>query len=247
MRTIKLILFAALYFSLSACSQVRYSDNGNVSLISSANENIILHPITGDEIDLKTVNGSIKTGKDYVLGNVRTVNGEIRLGANTQAKVVRSVNGDVQVGSGSKVQQLQTVNGDQRISGTFIAGDVSSVNGAIRLKDNCQVDGSVITNNGRVFLENSRIYRNLEMADGYIELDHATVTGDVVVRKKGFWEYVNLDHLFDFFPPKIIIGPNSVIEGRLIVNRPAKLYVHESAKIASIEGVEARYYSGSKP
>lgn len=233
---------------ISGCTSFDLDYNSRADHIVSTNDNIIIsHAVDNEANDLKSVNGGIRVGKDYVLGDVSTVNGRIQLGPNTQADTVRSQNGDVQVDPGSRLQKLHTVNGHQRLIGTHIVGNVSSVNGSIHLEDECRVDGDLITNNGRVFVEHSEVRRNFEMGDGSLELYHATIAGDLVVRKKSFWEHVSLDLMFDIFPPRIIIGPHSRIEGRLVANRRIELYVHETARVASIEGVEARYYSGERP
>jgi hypothetical protein len=40
-------------------------------------------------------------------------------------------------------------------------------------------------------------------------------------------------------PPRIIIGPNAVVEGPLVFEREVKLYVHRTARTGTITGATA--------
>ena len=48
-------------------------------------------------------------------------------------------------------------------------------------------------------------------------------------------------------PPRIVIEAGAVVEGTLRFEREVELYVHESAKIGTIEGAEAKRFSGDPP
>lgn len=243
-RLIELLAISALVF-LGACSNTHYNEDGSVSSISNINESIILHPTSDDPFKLQTINGEIKVGKGYTLGDVRSVNGEIQLGQDNTAKVVSTVNGDIGINKGSQVELVRSVNGNLRVSGVKVSGDVTSVNGRIKALDNSQIAGNVRTTNGKIFLRDAKVHQNVQMSDGNIELRDTLIEGDVVVTEKRIWEYLSLD--FDFFRPKIIVGPNTIITGKIKSNRRIKLFVHESAQIAGIEGAEARYYSSDTP
>ncbi len=45
-------------------------------------------------------------------------------------------------------------------------------------------------------------------------------------------------------PPRIIIGPNAVVEGPLVFERPVVLYVHRTAKIGPVTGATAQSFDG---
>ena len=45
-------------------------------------------------------------------------------------------------------------------------------------------------------------------------------------------------------PPRIIIGPNAVVEGPLVFERPVVLYVHKTAKIGPVTGATAQSFDG---
>ena len=237
------LLSAFVLVALAACSSVDYYDNGDVARISSTNDSIVLQPVGTEPIELKTVNGEISVGKGYSLNDVKTVNGEIHLGPEIIAKHVRTVNGDIALERGSVVDSLRAVNGNVWVNNSKIVGDTRTVNGRIQTRENTHIGGSVTTSNGRITLFDTIVERDVSMSDGKIDLNNTVVKGNVVVREKRFWDFFD----FDIFSPKVIIGPNSIVEGDIIVQRKAKLYVHESAKIASIEGVEAQYYSGDRP
>ena len=235
------LLFVLVF--LTACSSVDYYDNGDVAHISSANDSIVLQPVGTEPIELKTVNGEISVGKGYSLNDVKTVNGEIHLGPEIVAKHVRTVNGDIDLERGSVVDSLSAVNGNVRVNNSKVVGDTRTVNGRIQTRDNTHIGGSVTTSNGRIALVDTIVERDVAMSDGKINLNNTVVKGNIIVREKRFWDFLD----FDIFPPKVIIGPNSIVEGDIIVRRKAKLFVHESAKIASVEGVQAEYFSGDRP
>jgi len=46
--------------------------------------------------------------------------------------------------------------------------------------------------------------------------------------------------------PRIIIGPNAVVEGELKFEREVTLYVHETARTGKITGATATSYSGTR-
>jgi hypothetical protein len=47
--------------------------------------------------------------------------------------------------------------------------------------------------------------------------------------------------------PRIIIGPNAVVNGELRFEREVELYVHTSAKIGSVSGATAKSYTDRIP
>ena len=47
--------------------------------------------------------------------------------------------------------------------------------------------------------------------------------------------------------PRVVIGPNAVVDGPLVFEREVKLYVHASARIGSVGGATAVRYDGATP
>ena len=60
--------------------------------------------------------------------------------------------------------------------------------------------------------------------------------GIKVTKPQGFRLNVKRD-------PRIIIGPNAIVEGPLVFERPVTLYVHTSAKIGPVTGATAKSFS----
>ena len=48
-------------------------------------------------------------------------------------------------------------------------------------------------------------------------------------------------------PPRIVIGPNAVVDGPLVFEREVTLYVHDSARIGKVTGAIAVRYSSPTP
>jgi hypothetical protein len=47
--------------------------------------------------------------------------------------------------------------------------------------------------------------------------------------------------------PRVVIGPNAVVDGPLVFERKVTLYVHSSARTGPITGATAVRYSGALP
>ena len=211
-----------------------------------------------------SVNKSLTVGSNTQVKNVETVNGSIQLENQSTAEEVETVNGSIQVGENVSVSTLETVNGSIVTgSGLKVSGDVETVNGRIEIGGGSTVQGSVSTVNGRVTLEQvtvtgdaetvngglqlqgSRIGGNAEMVNGRIELvDGSIVAGDLIVRKpKGNnWNWGKQPK-----PPVVIVGEGSEVRGKLLIeNDRTRLFVHENARIGTVEGVQATRYSGAE-
>lgn len=188
--------------------------------------------------DTSKVNGSIhaEAGRNY--GDLDTVNGSIRIDAKATTGSAETVNGGIRVGDGARTGSLETVNG------------------GVRLGRDVQVDGSLEAVNGSLFADRgSRIREGVENVNGDIGLVGTdvgggirTVRGDVTVGigshvkgglrvekpKRGFRQDSEL--------PRIVIGPDAVVEGALVFEHPVVLYVHKSAKTGPVSGATARTY-----
>ena len=105
--------------------------------------------------------------------------------------------------------------------GSRVSGDVDTVNGLIELVA-AEVGGSVSNVNG-----------GMHLAAGSL------VRGDLRVREARTDPHSK--------PPKIVIGRDSRVEGKLIFDRPVQLYVHQSAVVGPIEGADAISFTGEDP
>ena len=176
--------------------------------------------------DLETVNGSIKIGAGARTGKAETVNGSISVAENVEAGGLETVNGSIRVaGNGKLASKLETVNGGIFVDrGGDVRGDIETVNGAIGLVDT-DLSGGITTVNGDVTVGvNSHVKGGI----------HYT-------KPSGSW------FSFNTRDPKVIIGPNAVVEGPLNFERKVELYVHSTAKVGQISGATAVRFDGATP
>lgn len=195
--------------------------------------------------DVETVNGSIDVQDGASADEVETVNGSIDVGNNVTLKSLETVNGSIHVGTGFKASgDVETVNGRIEIgSGSTVAGSVSTVNGPVTLEA-VTVTTNVETVNGGLEFKAARIGGNVEMVNGRADLADGTVIGgDLIVHKaKGNWGWGSKAR-----PPVIVIGAGSEVRGTLRIENPeAKVYVHDSARVGAVEGVQVQRYSGAE-
>lgn len=196
--------------------------------------------------DIDKVNGGITADAGQAYGGLSTVNGSIALARGASAEDVETVNGGITAEDDISADDVSTVNGGIRFGrNARIGGDLETVNGGIFIDRGSQVRGDVSTVNGGIGLVGTGV-------DGRIE----TVTGDVTVgadsRVKGGIRVEKPTGNFGFRLgkqkiPRIVIGPNAVVEGPMVFEREVKLYVHASARIGSVSGASAQRYDGANP
>lgn len=222
------ILFAFLF--LAGCGSVV----GDFSLADGSTYND----------DISVVNGSISIGKDcQVNGEIASVNGTVGVGDNSVVGEIGVVNGGIELGQAVVVNgPLDNVNGPVSVGErSRVAGSVSTVNGKIQLKSGAVAEGTVSSVNGRITLVGSEVAA-LETTNGNLEvLEGSHVKGRLKVTKPlGF-------SLREHDPVRVVIGADSVVDGPLVFERPADLFVHETAQIGDVEGAEPQRFSGDSP
>ncbi|HET6603500.1 MAG TPA: hypothetical protein VFG21_04700 [Xanthomonadaceae bacterium] len=194
--------------------------------------------------DIDKVNGSIRAEAGQEYGSLETVNGSIRVEAEASADSVETVNGSVRVDSGARLGSVETVNGGIRLDeGVVVSRSVETVNGGIDIGRASRVDGEVSTVNGRIELLQAELGAGIQTVNGDITVgEGSTVRGGIVVEKpKGWFQWGKQR------APRIVIGPNAVVEGELRFEREVELFVHASAKVGRISGADAKSYSGATP
>jgi cytoskeletal protein CcmA (bactofilin family) len=175
--------------------------------------------------DLSTVNGSVQVGPNAVVGNAKAVNGSIELGSHASAADVVSVNGSIHL-----QEDVQ------------VSGDVRTVNGRLNLENGADVRGSVKNVNGRIRVAAAHVGGDIETVTGSMDLGpNARVDGGIHVEKE------TGSHGSDNEPPRIVVGPGSVVGGTLDFERPVKLYVSDRATIGPVQGATAVKFSGEQP
>ena len=197
--------------------------------------------------DIDKVNGSIRTDANAQYGTLETVNGSVDVASGVRADSASTVNGRIDVEDGAVLGMVETVNGSIDLGATVtVESDVSTVNGAIEIERGSRIFGKLETVNGEVDLEGTEVDGRIETVNGDITVGaDSTVRGGILVEKpKGnwFWGGNGKQKV-----PRIVIGPNAVVNGTLDFEREVELYVHATAKIGTVRGATAKSFSGSTP
>lgn len=187
--------------------------------------------------DIDTVNGSISIEEKAVAQTVETVNGSITIEPLARVGEVSTVNGKIILRNGVSARSVETVNGSIiGVSNLRIEKGVEAVNGSIEIGANSLVGGNVETVNGSITLLSMKIGGNVETVNGNITIgENTVVAGHLKVNKPKGWG-INWGK-----PkvPRIVLGPNSQIQGDLIFEREVELYVHSTAKYGKLIYLEA--------
>ncbi|MDI9237884.1 hypothetical protein QLQ15_03030 [Lysobacter sp. LF1] len=194
--------------------------------------------------DVDKVNGSITVEAGQEAGDLSTVNGSIKIGAGARTGKAETVNGSISVAENVTAGGLETVNGSIRVSGKGkLSSGLETVNGGIFVDRGGDVRGDIETVNGAIGLVDT------DLSGGI-----TTVNGDVTVgvdsHVKGGIHYTKPSQSWFSFnqrDPKVIIGPNAVVDGPLVFERKVELYVHSSAKTGPITGASAVRFDGATP
>lgn len=213
------------------------------NLLLAATLSLVLGgPVVADD-DISKVNSSIRIDAGQSAGDLDTVNGGIRLGEGASAKDVETVNGGIRLERGAKVESAETVNGGIELDETAIAlRGVAAVNGSIELARGAESGGDVSNVNGGIRISGARVGGRIETVNGNITLeDGARVVGGIKVEKPSGWSWGKQR------PPRVVIGPNSVVDGELVFEREVELFVHATATVGKITGATATRYDGANP
>lgn len=170
--------------------------------------------------DLRTVNGSVEVASGARLHDLDAVNGSIAVADDVAAGRIAAVNGDVVLGMRVKLgKELRTVNGRLSVAGgSIVDGDVTTVNGPIELRG-VTVRGQIANHAGDLrLLDGTLVEGDVTLAAP----DGANATADLVV-----------------------VGVGVQVRGTLRAERPIKLFVHPSARLARVEGVTPQPLEGT--
>lgn len=185
----------------------------------SVNGNIVVGAGAVLEGDINSVNGMVDIDDQAKAGNIKTVNGSIRLGSGAEIRDVDSVNGGLRARASSRIGRIRLVNGSvDTEAGTLIDGDINLVNGTAELRGT-RVSGDIVTYSGQITLS-----------------DASEAAQNIIVKKpKGAFSQGD--------KPRVIVGPDSRVAGKVIAEREIRLFVHESATIGGAEGADPEPYS----
>jgi len=205
----------------------------------------------GSEADgATTVNGSISVGDGGVItGTLQTVNGKIRVGEDSTIEDAMTVNGSLSISDGVSSDDLTTVNGSVNVGeNATVNGEIEAVNGSISVENGSKVADDVGNVNGSINLQGSEVGGNVSTVSGDVDLqDAAVIMGDLIVEKPSSWSFGNKNSR----KPVITIGPGSEVRGKIDLEREVELFISDTAKVGSVEGVmsmnDAVRFSGERP
>ena len=183
--------------------------------------------------DISKVNGSIQTQAGTTYGDLETVNGSIQLAAGVQANSVETVNGSVRIEDNVQAHSIETVNGAIRGGRNLVlTHGLDTVNGGIYVDRGSRIGGDIETVNGSIGLVAVQLGGDIETVNGDITVGiDSVVKGGIKVNRPSFGISLTAPR-----KPRIVIGPNAVVEGQLIFEREVTLLVHDSAKIGPVTG-----------
>ncbi len=189
--------------------------------------------------EISKVNGSVTAEAGQTYADLDTVNGSIRIEDGATAEDASTVNGGITVGDKARVASLETVNGSIRAGKDVqVRKDIETVNGSIFTDRGTTVGGGIETVNGAIGLVSTQLAGGIQTVNGDITVGIGShVRGGIKVEKPQGWS------LKPKRDPRIIIGPNAVVEGPLVFERPVTLYVHTSAKVGPVTGATATPFS----
>ena len=197
------------------------------------------------------------TAPAFAAEGISKVNGSITAESGQAYGELETVNGSIRIASGATTDDAGTVNGSISVGDKATVGSLETVNGSIKLERDVTVDGSLETVNGSIFVDRGgKVKKGAETVNGAIGLvgtklggDIVTVRGNVTV---GIGSHVagglrvekstGMFNLESKKPPRIIIGPNAVVEGPLVFEREVALYVHRTARTGQITGATAKSF-----
>lgn len=197
--------------------------------------------------DRSRVNGSIEIGAGQQAGNVDTVNGAIRIGAKAVVGRASTVNGGITLGDDARAAALRTVNGAIRLQpGATVSGAIATVNGGLHLAPRSVVAGMARNVNGSIQLDAASVHGDVETTAGDVRLDNgALIGGGLTVRRDQSW-FATWFPMFQH-EPVIVVGPGCRIAGKLVFQRPVRLYVSDHAVIGPVSGARVLRFAGTAP
>jgi len=200
----------------------------------------------------------LATGSAAAQQSIDKVTGSITAQAGQAYGDLETVNGSITIEAGATTKDAGTVNGGISVADKAVTGDLETVNGSIKLGRDVTVDGSIELVNGSIFVDRGgKVRKGIENVNGSIGIvgtevggSIETVNGDVTVGVDSHVRGgIKIDEIkpsnWNRREPRVIIGPNAVVDGPLVFKRSVKLYVHSSAKVGTITGATPVAYSSN--
>lgn len=189
-----------------------------------------------------SINGPVSVGPGQQTNqDVTTVNGAVTVGDGAKIKGATTVNGSITFGSNVTAESAKTVNGAVKIGeSTHVSGPVLTVNGEVTLAKSADVQGKVANVNGAIHLASAHVGGGIGTVAGDIDVGSGSrVEGGIHVESSTFNSSMKV--------PRIVIGPDAVVQGTLKFDHEVKLYVSDTATIGPVEGATPEKFSGDQP
>lgn len=202
----------------------------------------------GQAQDIDKVNSSITAEAGQTYGDLSTVNGSIKIEENARIEDAETVNGSIRAKDDIQAQSLSTVNGSIHVGERArIDGKIETVNGGIFVDRGGKVARGIETVNGAIGIVATELGGDIETVNGDITVGVSSrVKGGIKVEKPNNNSWIGL-RIGKQKIPRVVIGPNAVVEGPLVFEREVKLYVHSSASIGTLRGATAMRFDGPTP
>jgi cytoskeletal protein CcmA (bactofilin family) len=197
-----------------------------------------------DDAGTSKVMGAVDIAPGQHAGEVSTVNGSIHIGENAVVGHTNTVNGSVTLERRATAAELTTVNGSVHVRDEArVTGQVHSVNGALSVDNGADVKGDLGNVNGGILVAAAHVGGSIDTTTGGITLGpNAHIDGNVTMQKDSSWFHFGFQEI-----PRVVIGPGTVVKGRLRFERKVALYVSDHATIGPVEGATVVKFSGNSP
>ncbi|HEU0096666.1 MAG TPA: hypothetical protein VFQ52_09435 [Rhizomicrobium sp.] len=200
---------------------------------------------------INNISGDIQTQPGQTYGGLNSISGNIHVASHAEVRSAHTVSGNVTVDTGARAGDIATTSGHLKVADNARTGDLKSVSGNLALGRSVQVEGGLASVSGNIFADRgSKIDGGVVTVSGSIGLVQTEVNGDIVFVSGDVTVGVN-SHVSGRItlkkptyskpsrPPRVVIGPNAVVDGSLEFGLPVKLYVHSTAKIGAVTGASA--------
>lgn len=213
-----------------------------IAACGSGSVNDTIRIADGDVHDggVRSVNGNIIVGTGAVIkGDINSVNGMVDVDDEAEAGDIKTVNGSIRLGRGARTGNIDSVNGGLRARASSGTGRIRLVNGSIDTEAGTAIDGDIDLVNGTAELRGTRVSGDIVTYSGRITLTDASEAMQNIVIKKPKGAFSTSDK------PRVVVGPDSRVAGKIIAEREISLYVHESASIGGVEGADPQPWADS--
>lgn len=185
--------------------------------------------VEGESVKIQRTYVSGNTGSEHDLVDLRTVDGAIYVLDDMRVRDIRNINGVTVVESNGRARNLNAVNGNIRVRGeSLVTGHIKNVSGDVMIDGNSNIKGTISTTSGDLTIANSMVNERVTTSHGNVSIHNSRLNGDLMIR--------NRPNFFSPQHPKVVIGPNSSIQGSIIAPIKTEILIHTSSSVGGIAG-----------